>query len=114
MATRKTNPDFLNGVPELLLLELLSQRPMYGYELVQELQSTGFSDSQAMTEASHRLGDSRKLAKKTVSEYRRRHWCGRWPLLTFMLAPIPAYIAAYAATGFSVIFIVYSMTKIGL
>jgi PadR family transcriptional regulator PadR len=35
MANRKTNPDFLNGVPELLLLELLSRRPMYGYELVQ-------------------------------------------------------------------------------
>src|ERR1700748_2121873 len=37
MATRKTNPDFINGVPELLLLELLSRRPMYGYELVQAI-----------------------------------------------------------------------------
>jgi PadR family transcriptional regulator PadR len=37
MATRKTNPDFLNGVPELVLLELLSRRPMYGYELVQTI-----------------------------------------------------------------------------
>jgi PadR family transcriptional regulator PadR len=35
MKTRRTNPDFLNGVPELLLLHLLSQQPMYGYELVQ-------------------------------------------------------------------------------
>ena len=37
MATRKTNPPFLNGVPEMLLLELLSRRPMYGYELVQSI-----------------------------------------------------------------------------
>ena len=37
MATRKTNPDFLNGVPELLLLDLLNRRPMYGYELVQAI-----------------------------------------------------------------------------
>jgi PadR family transcriptional regulator PadR len=37
MATRKTNPDFLNGVPELVVLELLSRRPMYGYELVQAI-----------------------------------------------------------------------------
>jgi PadR family transcriptional regulator PadR len=37
MSQRKTNPDFLNGVPELLLLELLSRRPMYGYELVQAI-----------------------------------------------------------------------------
>ena len=35
MTKRKTNPDFLNGVPELVVLELLSRRPMYGYELVQ-------------------------------------------------------------------------------
>ena len=37
MATRKTNPDFFNGVPELVVLELLSRRPMYGYELVQAI-----------------------------------------------------------------------------
>src|SRR5260221_14494383 len=34
---RRTNPDFLNGVPELLLLQLLSARAMYGYELVQAI-----------------------------------------------------------------------------
>ena len=37
MPARRTNPDFLNGVPELLLLRLLSSRPMYGYELVQAI-----------------------------------------------------------------------------
>ena len=31
---RRSNPDFLNGVPELLVLQLLSKRAMYGYELV--------------------------------------------------------------------------------
>src|SRR5207244_1447704 len=36
MATRKDS-DFLNGVPELLLLRLLARRPMYGYELVQAI-----------------------------------------------------------------------------
>ena len=37
MRSNRTNPDFLNGVPELLLLSLLSRRPMYGYELVQAI-----------------------------------------------------------------------------
>jgi PadR family transcriptional regulator, regulatory protein PadR len=37
MNKRRTNPAFLNGVPELLLLHLLAQRPMYGYELVQAI-----------------------------------------------------------------------------
>jgi PadR family transcriptional regulator PadR len=37
MRTKQTNPDFLNGVPELLMLSLLCRRPMYGYELVQAI-----------------------------------------------------------------------------
>lgn len=37
MSKRKTNPDFLNGVPELLVLDLLARRAMYGYELVQAI-----------------------------------------------------------------------------
>jgi len=36
---KRTNPDFLNGVPELLILQLLSSQPMYGYELVQAIRS---------------------------------------------------------------------------
>jgi PadR family transcriptional regulator PadR len=37
MQTKRTNPDFLNGVPELLVLQLLSRQPLYGYELVKEI-----------------------------------------------------------------------------
>ncbi len=37
MTTKRTNPDFLNGVPELLILHLLSARAMYGYQLVQAI-----------------------------------------------------------------------------
>jgi PadR family transcriptional regulator PadR len=35
----KTNPSFLNGVPELLLLKLLSRREMYGYQIVKAIQA---------------------------------------------------------------------------
>lgn len=31
---RHRNPDFMNGVPELLVLRLLKDREMYGYDLV--------------------------------------------------------------------------------
>ena len=34
----KTNPNFLNGVPEMLVLQLLSRREMYGYQIVKALQ----------------------------------------------------------------------------
>ena len=35
---RKTNPTFMNGVPELVILKLLSRREMYGYEIVKAIQ----------------------------------------------------------------------------
>src|ERR1043166_2691734 len=35
----RTNPFFLNGVPELLVLKLLSGREMYGYEIVKAIQA---------------------------------------------------------------------------
>lgn len=31
------NPNFMNGVPEFLILRLLSRQEMYGYELVQAI-----------------------------------------------------------------------------
>ncbi len=37
MGTRETNPNFMNGVPELLILRLLEQQEMYGYEIVQAI-----------------------------------------------------------------------------
>jgi PadR family transcriptional regulator, regulatory protein PadR len=37
--TRATNPNFMNGVPELLILRLLKDREMYGYELVQAIRT---------------------------------------------------------------------------
>src|SRR5271154_3328131 len=37
MATHETNPNFMNGVPELLILRLIQQEEMYGYEIVQAI-----------------------------------------------------------------------------
>lgn len=31
---RTSNPDFLNGLPQLTILQLLTRRSMYGYQLV--------------------------------------------------------------------------------
>lgn len=37
MTRKRSNPDYLNGVPELVILQLLARQPMYGYELVQAI-----------------------------------------------------------------------------
>ena len=39
MTAREANPNFMNGVPELLILRLLQQGEMYGYEIVQAIRS---------------------------------------------------------------------------
>jgi PadR family transcriptional regulator PadR len=39
MTMKKTNPDFLNGVPEFLILRLLSRKPMHGYDLVEAIKA---------------------------------------------------------------------------
>lgn len=36
----RRNPPFMSGVPELLVLRLLSEREMYGYELVRAIRLT--------------------------------------------------------------------------
>jgi PadR family transcriptional regulator PadR len=37
----QTNPDFLNGIPELLILQQLTMQPMHGYQLVERLELAG-------------------------------------------------------------------------
>ncbi len=37
MKRNRGSADFLNGVPELLILHLLADRPRYGYELVRAI-----------------------------------------------------------------------------
>jgi PadR family transcriptional regulator PadR len=36
---RETNPNFMAGVPELIILRLLQKQDMYGYELVQSIRA---------------------------------------------------------------------------
>ena len=38
-AMKRTNPSFLNGVPELLVLRLLARQEMYGYQIVEEIRT---------------------------------------------------------------------------
>ncbi len=65
---KKTNPDFLNGVPELLILKLLDRRPMHGYDLVQAIRE-GSAMKLDFGEGSiypvlHRLEEQKLLSSK--------------------------------------------------
>lgn len=54
-------------------------------DLLADLRREKASDPEATV--NERLGETRKLAKKIAGDYRRRTWLGRWPLLSFLLAP---------------------------
>lgn len=75
---RKSNPPFLNGVPEMLILKLLSRRPMYGYELVQAIRQATNEELQfgegCVYPILHRL-ESQGLLKACAR-------IGRWTSLT--------------------------------
>ncbi|HXY35001.1 MAG TPA: helix-turn-helix transcriptional regulator [Planctomycetaceae bacterium] len=66
--TRKSNPDFLNGVPELLILQLLDRRAMHGYDLVQAIRDASslkldFGEG-CIYPILHRLEDQKMLASE--------------------------------------------------
>jgi len=77
MARRKTNPDFLTGVPELLVLCLLSRQPMHGYAVVQAI-ATATEGKLTFGEGSiypvlHRLeGEGKLSTKRTEVKGRER------------------------------------------
>jgi hypothetical protein len=83
-------------------------------DLVIELQGAGLSESEAVAEASRRLGNSPTLVKKTVREYQRRYWCGRWPLVTFLFGPIPLLALIWTAGWVVVFCIFWPLEKLGL
>jgi PadR family transcriptional regulator PadR len=68
MTSKKTNPDFLNGVPELLIMQLLDRRPMHGYDLVQAIREASsmkldFGEG-CIYPVLHRLEEHKFLASK--------------------------------------------------
>lgn len=70
MSKKRTNPDFLNGVPELVVLELLSRRPMYGYELVQSIREASGAQLEfgegCIYPLLHKLADRGDLSSRRI------------------------------------------------
>jgi hypothetical protein len=87
------------GLPAEYAQRAASELTDHHRDLVEELQVAGWTASHAVSEASRRLGDPRALVKKTVREYQFRYWCGRWPLLTFFLGPVPGLLVVWLITG---------------
>ena len=74
---RQTNPDYLNGVPELVVLQLVARRAMYGYELVRAIDEASGAQLQfgegCIYPILHRLeADGNLSSRREVVEGRSR------------------------------------------
>ena len=67
-------------------------------DLVAELRAKGQSSDAASSDAAMRLGDTRKLASRIVRDYQRRTWRGRWPLVSYLLLPIPLLLIGWVVS----------------
>lgn len=77
----KTNPNFLNGVPELVILTLLSRQPMYGYELVkairqQSQEQLAFGEGCIYPILHYLEGENLVRSQHRAVEGRSRHYYG--------------------------------------
>ena len=63
MSRRRTNPDFLNGVPELLVLRLIDREPMYGYQIVEALRAKEVERAEQVLEENWRVGMEQLLVR---------------------------------------------------
>jgi hypothetical protein len=93
----------LRGVPVEYAQRAAREFADHHSDLVDELRASGMSELQAVTEASRRLGDSRTLVRKTVRQYQRRFWCGRWPIITFAIAPPILLAVIWTSTCLSLV-----------
>lgn len=89
MTMKRTNPDFLNGVPELLVLKLLDRQAMHGYELVQSIKALSgeklefgegciypilhrLEEQQFLSSKRELVGGRNRIVYRTTAQGRRR------------------------------------------
>lgn len=102
------------GLPADYAQRAVAELADHHEDLVDELRAAGDSESRAAAEAARRLGEARTLVKKTAREYQRRYWCGRRPLVTFLLGPIPLMILAWLALTLIAFCIIWPLERMGV
>ena len=72
MNSKRTNPNFVNGVPELLILKLIGHSEMYGYEIVKRITQNNFSFGEGCIYPILHTLEKRKLLKSRAQEVNGR------------------------------------------
>ena len=81
-------------LPPPYVERLMSELSDHVSDSLEDPMSTDAKDFHALA---HRLGSPQEVATAAATEYRRTHFCGRHPILTFVLLPIVALPLLWAS-----------------
>jgi hypothetical protein len=86
------------GLPEGYIARYIDELREHITDLIEERTSTMSKDARTDAEVVTRIGDPGMLADVASVEFTRRSFFGRHPILTFLVAPMPLAVLAWAAT----------------
>jgi len=83
------------GVPRRHAVRIVQELIEHRDVLEAEGRAAGQSLEAARSAASEKLGDIDELAEELLATRRRSYWCGRHPLISFVLLPLPAFLLLF-------------------
>lgn len=87
------------GVPRLHAARIVQELVDHRDDLEAEGRAAGQSLEAARSAAAEKLGDIDELAEELLATRRRSYWCGRHPLISFVLLPVPAFLLLFVLIG---------------
>src|SRR5438046_2393226 len=88
------------GVPRRHAARIVQELVDHRDDLEAEGRAAGQPLEAARSAAREKLGDIDELAEELLATRRRSYWCGRHPLISFVLLPIPAFLLLFLFMGF--------------
>lgn len=85
------------GLPVEYAERAVAELEDHRQDLLAEAERDGLPGEAAESLAAERLGNTKTLSRKIVRDYRRRSFAGRHPWWTFVAAPLPTMVLAWAA-----------------
>ncbi len=109
-----TGELILRGLPAEYARRAAEELADHHRDLTEEWQTAGMDETAAIAAAIERLGETKSLVKKTVRDYQRRHWCGRWRVVTFLFVPLVLLVAAWIGSGLGLMLLGKTLEAIGI
>lgn len=86
------------GLPDAYIARYVAELREHISDLIEERKLNMSKDAQTDAEIAARIGTPVTLAKAASVEFTRRSFCGRHPIVTFLIAPVPLAVFAWIVT----------------